>query len=547
MDDTTPPRVFISYSHDSEAHRALVLGLSERLRADGMETRLDRYVPNGSPAQTWPRWMMDGLDWATHVLCVCTPTYYRRFRGHEEPGKGKGADWEGALITQEIYDARSRTTQFIPVLFTGATEAHIPEPLRGKTHYRPDTQAGFGDLYDALLNQGGIAPRPLGTLKRKPRATAEPLRFADHAAPEARSPATPPQPAQPQIAASQLGPHAARTLFGRETELLALDAAWAKPALNIYSLVAWGGTGKTALVFHWVETRLRAKGWPGVARYLDWSFYSQGTGEGRQTSADMFMAKALAFFGDADPTQGSAYERGERLAGLIRQQRTLLVLDGIEPLQYPPNDPQAGQLKDPGLAALLRGLAAHNPGLVVLTTREPLADLDGYTATTHAHPLDRLSPEAGVALLRHLQITGTEAELHDAAQAAGRHALTLNLLGRYLADAYEDRDIRHWRELKFEAADAEHQGRSAFKVMQAYTRWLASAGPERQRELALLRLTGLFDRPMAKACLQALRAEPAIPGLTDALVTLTPQQWNLAVKRLVKVDLLSETPDALDQ
>ncbi len=59
--------------------------------------------------------------------------------------------------------------------------------------------------------------------------------------------------------------------------------------------------------------------------------------------------------------------------------------------------------------------------------------------------------------------------------------------------------------MKFEAADQEHQGRSAFKVMIAYERWLQSGGPERQRELAVLRLTGLFDRPMAKGCLQDLR------------------------------------------
>ena len=69
--------------------------------------------------------------------------------------------------------------------------------------------------------------------------------------------------------------------------------------------------------------------------------------------------------------------------------------------------------------------------------------------------------------------------------------------------------------MKFEEADKEHQGRSAFKVMIAYERWLQSAGPERQRELAILRLTGLFDRPMSRDCLQALRAEPAIPGLTE--------------------------------
>ncbi len=136
--------------------------------------------------------------------------------------------------------------------------------------------------------------------------------------------------------------------------------------------------------------------------------------------------------------------------------------------------------------------------------------------------------------------------MHAAWKDAGGHALTLSLLGRFIADAYEDRDIRHYREVKFEAADQEHQGRSAFKVMIAYERWLQSGGPERQRELAVLRLTGLFDRPMAKSCLQALRAEPSIPGLTDALVKLTPQQWNIAVKRLSEVELLSVSPDAID-
>ena len=350
-----------------------------------------------------------------------------------------------------------------------------------------------------------------------------------------------------KISGTQLEKHAPRVLFGRETELAALDAAWAKGTLNVYTLVAWGGAGKTSLVFHWVQTRFAAKEdkWPGVERYFDWSFYSQGTGESRQTSADLFIAKALEFFGDPDPTKGGPHERGERLAGLIRQHRTLLILDGIEPLQYPPNDPQAGRLKDPALESLLRELAADNPGLVVITTREHLTNVEGH-ATTEEQKLDKLAKEAAVALLRHLQIVGTEDELHAAWHDVGGHALTLTLLGRFIADAYEDRDIRHYREVKFEAADQEHQGRSAFKVMIAYERWLKGGGPERQRELAVLRLTGLFDRPMAKSCLQALRAEPSIPGLTDTLVKLTPQQWNIAVKRLSEVELLSVSPDAID-
>lgn len=536
-------RVFISYSHDSDEHRKRVLGLSERLRFDGIETILDRYVENGSPSEGWPRWMLNGLDRATHVLCVCTETYYRRFRGHEVPDKGKGVDWEGALITQELYDARSTSTKFIPVLANRADEPQVPEPLRAQTFYVIDSEESYQALYDALLGQSGVAPGPIGTLKRKVRPTAQPLAFASTLPdPEAQNRAS--APAR-KIASTQLQKHAPRVLFGRETELAALDAAWARDALNIYTLVAWGGAGKTSLVFHWVQTRFAAQGWPGVERYFDWSFYSQGTGESRQTSADLFIAKALEFFGDPDPTKGGPYERGERLAGLVRQHRTLLVLDGIEPLQYPPNDPQAGRLKDQALESLLRELAAHNPGLVVITTREHLKNLEGY-ATTEEQKLDKLGKEAAVDLLQDLKIVGTDEELYAAWKDAGGHALTLSLLGRFIADAYEDRDIRHYREVKFDAVDQEHQGRSAFKVMRAYEQWLQSGEPERQRELAVLRLTGLFDRPMDKGCLQALRAKPAIAGLTDGLVTLTPQQWNIAITRLSQVELLSVSVDAID-
>lgn len=543
MTEPSPPCVFISYSHDADDHRERVLALSERLRADGIETILDRYVERGSPPEGWPRWMLNGLDQATHVLCVCTETYYRRFRGLEVPGKGKGVDWEGALMTQSLYDARSVSTRFVPVLFAHTDAPHVPEPLRGQTFHVMDSDANYEALYDALLNQSGVVPGPVGSLKRKPRPTGQSLSFRP--APPAAGADTTTSDVTRKIARTQLDKHAPRVLFGRETEVEALNAAWAKGTLNVYTLVAWGGAGKTSLVFHWVQTRFAATGWPGVERYFDWSFYSQGTDESRQTSADLFIAKALEFFGDPDPTVGSPHERGERLAGLIRQHRTLLILDGIEPLQYPPNDPQAGRLKDQALDALLRELAADNPGLVVITTREHLTDIDKL-ANTEAQKLDKLPKKAAVALLRQLRIVGTDEELHDAWQDAGGHALTLSLLGRFIADAHEDRDIRHYREVKFEAADREHQGRSAFRVMVAYERWLQSGGPERQRELAVLRLTGLFDGPMSKGCLQALRAEPAIPGLTDALVTLTPQQWNLAVTRLSEVDLLSDSADAID-
>ncbi len=64
--------------------------------------------------------------------------------------------------------------------------------------------------------------------------------------------------------------------------------------------------------------------------------------------------------------------KGERLAKLVAHRRTLLVLDGLEPLQNPPGA-QEGRLREPSLQALVRELAAFNTGLCLITTRLPIA------------------------------------------------------------------------------------------------------------------------------------------------------------------------------
>jgi SEFIR domain len=118
--------VFISYSHDSDAHRAAVLGLAERLRGDGIEVVLDQYV-EGTPAQGWPRWMLDEIERADAVLVVCTQTYYQRFRGHGPPDRGRGVDWEGAILTNELYRDRSYKQKTARHLRRGTFGA----PIRG--------------------------------------------------------------------------------------------------------------------------------------------------------------------------------------------------------------------------------------------------------------------------------------------------------------------------------------------------------------------------------------------------------------------------------
>src|SRR5262245_4224701 len=123
-------------------------------------------------------------------------------------------------------------------------------------------------------------------------------------------------------------------LLGRAQELAWLDQAWACGETNIVSIVALGGAGKSALVNHWVGT-LAHDDWRGAQRVFGWTFARQGIQE-TVASADEFLDTALRFFTDPEPSLGTPSDKGARLAQLIRSTRTLVVLDGLEPCQYPP-------------------------------------------------------------------------------------------------------------------------------------------------------------------------------------------------------------------
>lgn len=362
-----------------------------------------------------------------------------------------------------------------------------------------------------------------------------------------------------QIAPTRLH-QGAEKLFGREHELDGLDQAWNDPSTHVLSIVAFGGVGKTSLIFEWMA-RQAAREWDGFERVFDWSFYSQGTSEQCAASADTFIAEALKFFGDETMALSavSAWDKGARLAHLVTQRRTLLVLDGVEPLQYPPGS-LGGKLKDPALEQLLRGLGQHNPGLCIVTTRERVTDLAPFRDTTAPEwELEYLSEEAGAALLHQsganragaVVIRQDDQELRTASREVQGHALTLRILGSYLALA-ECGDIRKRalveleaadREFKTSAANADKPYGHAFKVMAAYEGWLKTGGENGLRQLAVLRLLGLFDCPADGSCLAALRKGNAIPNLTEPLGNLSEAEWNTTITRLADCGLVSVSSD----
>jgi serine/threonine protein kinase len=321
-------------------------------------------------------------------------------------------------------------------------------------------------------------------------------------------------------------------VFGREEDIAFLDRAWENQGVNVVTIVAWAGVGKSTLVNLWLG-QMAAERYRSAQLVFGWSFYRHGTSGQSVSSADEFLDAALAWFGDPDPRIGTAWEKGQRLAKLIAHRRTLLVLDGLEPLQNPPG-PQEGRLREASLQALLRELAAFNTGLCVITTRTPVADLaDRQTTSALRRHLEQLSADAGAKLLRAQGINGPETELRTASDEFGGHCLALTLLGSYLTDAYNG-DIRCRKEVSAHLGHDVRQGAQARKVMESYQSWFGE-GPE----LSLLRILGLFDRPADENAIGALLKSPAIPGLTETLADLIPTEWRTVLARLRRAKLLA--------
>ena len=326
-------------------------------------------------------------------------------------------------------------------------------------------------------------------------------------------------------------PHTNSRLFGREKELSMLDQAWQGNKTNIVILEAMGGTGKTALLKTWLD-QLAVDNYRGANAVYTWSFYSQGSAEDKQGSADEFFDAALGWFSYQGDPIPSAHEKGIKLAELINGQRTLLILDGLEPLQYPVGTLH-GELKDQGLKSLVLQLAASNQGLCLISSRQAVVEVKGKPLVI-AHDLEQLQTTDGVKLLKSMGVDGSDSELKKAVTEVVGHALALNLLGNYVKTVFKG-DIRQ-RDKIPALSESKQDGEHAQKVMAVYETHLAGS-----TALSILYLMGLFDRPVSQKAIQHLR-DAKIAGLTDKLGN--DADWHYALDELREQHLLnSENPE----
>jgi hypothetical protein len=164
---TNSPKVFISYSHDTPAHASRVWEIADQLRAHGIDATIDMFYPN--PPEGWPRWMEKQIEVSDFVLMVFTERYFRRCRGEEAPGIGKGVAWESILISNELYNSPHFNNKFIPVVLERTDKQWIIQRMSGYTNYTIDqlsleVDCGYQDLFRHITNQPKTPARVLGPI-----------------------------------------------------------------------------------------------------------------------------------------------------------------------------------------------------------------------------------------------------------------------------------------------------------------------------------------------------------------------------------------------
>lgn len=163
---STPPTVFISYSHDNEAHSHWVYQLACRLVESGVETILDQWdVQLGSSLVSF---MEKGLSNADRVLVICTDNYNKKSNG----GMG-GVGYEKNILTAELFLNQS-STKFVPIIRSVAGQMKTPVCLGGRTYidFTDDTkfEADFKQLLHGLY---GVPFKSKPALGKNPFQPAE--------------------------------------------------------------------------------------------------------------------------------------------------------------------------------------------------------------------------------------------------------------------------------------------------------------------------------------------------------------------------------------
>ncbi|GAA1989880.1 hypothetical protein GCM10009754_80200 [Amycolatopsis minnesotensis] len=150
--------MFVTYARDSPEHQKLVQRFAEFLRTRmGLDMRFDQWYEN--KRRDWSLWALEHLTAAEFILVIASPEYRRRADGAALPGEGRRAQFEAAMLRDDLVEDLHRATErILPVILPGQTIEGIPGFLNAHstTSFRIDafTEGGVSELMAAITGRG---------------------------------------------------------------------------------------------------------------------------------------------------------------------------------------------------------------------------------------------------------------------------------------------------------------------------------------------------------------------------------------------------------
>jgi len=136
------PKVFISYSHDSQKHKKWVLDLATRLRNTGVDAIIDQWELK--PGDDLPHFMETHLADSDYVLMICTERYVEKANS----GVG-GVGYEKMIITSDLIK-NIDSNKVIPIIRQSGTH-NVPTFLKTKLFIDFSRTDDFEFSYDELI------------------------------------------------------------------------------------------------------------------------------------------------------------------------------------------------------------------------------------------------------------------------------------------------------------------------------------------------------------------------------------------------------------
>lgn len=152
------PKVFISYSHDSNEHKAWVAKLATDLRSNGVDVILDQW--DLALGQDMSLFMQRGLASSDRVIMVCSEEYVKK----ADVGTG-GVGYERLVITSEVVQ-NIDTKKFIPVVRENPSSLKVPRFMGPRLYADFTRDADYGvklaEMLREIHNAPALSKPPLG-------------------------------------------------------------------------------------------------------------------------------------------------------------------------------------------------------------------------------------------------------------------------------------------------------------------------------------------------------------------------------------------------